>query len=335
MRIGSADLGLGLILAPMAGFTDAPMRALCRRLGADYTVTEMVSAAALCFSDRKTAPLAALYDADSPAAVQLFGHDPAQMESAAAMIASGEYTGCITERPPVAIDLNMGCPVRKIVTSGDGSALMKTPALCGDLVRAAVRGAAPYDIPVTVKIRAGWDASSKNAVEIALRCVDAGAAAVCVHGRTREQMYAPSADWSVIAAVRDALPSEIPVIGNGDITSADDYRRMKAQTGCDGVAVGRETLGNPWIFAEIKADVLGLPFIPPTEDERRRTAVELAHAVVQRAQSLGIPAETAVRECRGRCAHFIRSMRGAAAMRAAINQSSTLAELEESLLQTE
>jgi tRNA-dihydrouridine synthase B len=335
MRIGQLELGCGLTLAPMAGFTDAPMRALCRRLGADYTVTEMVSAAALCFSDRKTAPLAAVYPSDAPAAVQLFGHDPAQMEEAAARIASREYPGCITEAVPAAIDLNMGCPVRKIVTSGDGSALMKTPALCADLVRAAVRGASPYGIPVTVKIRAGWDGSSKNAAEVALRCVDAGASAVCVHGRTREQMYAPSADWTVIAAVRDVLPREIPVIGNGDITCAADYRRMKEETGCDGVAIGRETLGNPWIFAEIKADVLGQSFTPPTETERRRTALHLALEVVRRAESLGIPTEAAVRECRGRCAHFIRSMRGAAVMRAAINRAATIAELEESLLQTQ
>ena len=335
MQIGQHTLPLGLVLAPMAGFTDAPMRALCRRLGAEFSVTEMVSAAALCYHDRKTAPLAAVTADDAPASVQLFGHDPAQMETAAAMVASGDYPGRITEEKPAAIDINMGCPVRKIVTAGDGSALMKTPALCAALTASAVRGAKPYGIPVTVKIRAGWDASLKNAVEVALACAEAGASAVCVHGRTREQMYAPSADWSVIAAVRAALPPSVAVIGNGDITCAADYFRMREQTGCDGVAVGREALGNPWVFAQIQAAAAGSTFAPPDEAERRVAALALARAVINRAQTLGIPTEAAVRECRGRCAHFLKSMRGAAAMRAGVNRACSFAELEAALVPEE
>lgn len=320
-----------LILAPMAGYTDAPMRSLCRRLGADFTVTEMVSAAALCYKDLKTAPLAAITEEDAPASVQLFGHDPAQMEEAAGMIASGRYTGCCTDRLPAAIDINMGCPVRKIVTAGDGSALMKNPALCGDMVRAAIRGAEPYGIPVTVKIRAGWDRASVNAVEVALACAEAGAKMVCVHGRTKEQMYAPSADWSVIAAVRAALPREIPVIGNGDITSAEDYRRMISETGCDGGAVGRAAMGNPWVFAEIRAMLRGEDYTPPDEDECRRTAVRLAREVVAWQIRHGGSERQAVHECRGRCAHFIRQSRGAAAIRARVHQADSLAEIENAL----
>lgn len=315
-----------LILAPMAGFTDAPMRTLCRRLGADYTVTEMVSAAALCFGDAKTAPLADLTPDDPPAAVQLFGHDPDQMERAAALIADGSYRGCASAVRPAAIDLNMGCPVKKIALSGDGSALMKNPPLAAEMVRAAVRGAA--GVPVTVKIRAGWDADSVNAVDVALRCADAGAAMICVHGRTRAQMYAPSADWSVIAAVRAALPREIPVIGNGDVTCADDYLRMMRETGCDSVAIGREALGNPWVFSEIRAVMAGEIYIPPDEATRRQTALALAREVIARA---AYPAG-AVRECRGRCAHFLKNARGSAAARAAVHAANTLEELEAALM---
>lgn len=326
MRIGNATFPLGTALAPMAGFTDASMRLLCRSLGCELTVTEMVSAAALCYRDLKTARLARLPADDFPCAVQLFGHDPEEMRRAAAMIASGEYEGACSACAPAAIDLNMGCPVKKIVSAGDGSALMRTPSLAGEIVRAAVEGAAPYSVPVTVKIRAGWDESSKNAVEIAKIAVEAGASAITVHARTRAQMYAPSADWSVITAVRDALPKEIPVIGNGDVTCADDYFRMKEQCGCDGVAVGRAALGDPWIFAEIRARSKGEPFLPPDEAERRRTAYALAEAIVE-AEGEG----AAARECRGRIAHFLKGMRGAAEARARLMKVETLAEIKEIL----
>lgn len=335
MQIGSCTLPLGLILAPMAGFTDAPMRAMCRRYGAEFAVTEMVSAAALCYGDRKTAPLAAITERDAPASVQLFGHDPAQMEEAAARMAAGEYRGACTQMAPVAIDLNMGCPVRKIVTAGDGSALMRDPNLCAALVRAAVRGASCRNIPVTVKIRAGWDEHERNAVQVAVACVEAGASAVTVHGRTRAQMYAPSADWSVIADVRAALPAAIPVIGNGDVTTAADFFRMKAETGCDGVAIGRAALGDPWLFAAILAAARGKPFTPPTEEERRREALTLARETVAWASAHGLPETAAVHECRGRCAHFLKSMRGAAAMRAAVNRADTMASLADALSPTD
>lgn len=326
MRIGNCVFPLGTVLAPMAGFTDASMRLLCRRLGAELTVTEMVSAAALCFHDKKTARLARLPLGDCPTAVQLFGHDPQQMRRAAAMIASGEYEGACSDCPPAMIDINMGCPVKKIVSAGDGSALMRDPALAGRIVRAAVEGAAPYGVPVTVKIRAGWDEHSVNAVTVAKIAAQSGAAAVTVHGRTRAQMYAPSADWSVIAAVRDALPPEIPVIGNGDVVTAEDACRLKRETGCDGVAVGRAALGDPWIFQAIRAAAAGEKFVPPTEEERRRTAYSLAQAIIE------AEGDGAVRECRGRIAHFLKGMRGAAEMRCEVHRAESLADLRRILL---
>lgn len=323
MRIGNTEIKHGLCLSPMAGFTDLPMRRQSRRFGAEYTVTEMVSAAALCYRDRKTADLAYLSEDDAPCAVQLFGHDPDQMARAVAMVAAGEYEGCRSHVPPAAIDINMGCPVKKIVTAGDGSALMRSPELVRELTYAAVRAAEKHHVPVTVKIRAGWDFSHKNAVEIARTAASAGASAVCVHGRTREQMYRPGVDLDVIAAVRDALPAHIPVIGNGDVRDAASYREMIEKTGCDGVAVGRAALGNPWVFAEIRAALAGESFTPPTEEDRRREALHLARAIVAEHGD-----HTAARECRGRVAHFLTGMRGAAAMRGRIQSAESLGEIE-------
>ena len=323
MRIGNTEIKYGLCLAPMAGFTDLSMRRQCRRFGAEYTVTEMVSAAALCYGDLKTADLAYLTEENAPCAIQLFGHDPQQMARAVTMMASGEYAGSRSRIAPAAIDINMGCPVKKIVTGGDGSALMRSPDTVRELTLAAVRAADKYHIPVTVKIRAGWDASHKNAVEIALAAVSAGAAAVCVHGRTREQMYRPGVDLDRIAAVREALPAHIPVIGNGDVCDAASYRDMIARTGCDGVAIGRAALGDPWVFARIRADMTGDTFTPPTEADRRREAMILARDIVGEHGD-----SAAARECRGRVAHFLTGVRGAAAMRGRIHQAESLPEIE-------
>ena len=329
MRIGNTEIKNGLCLSPMAGFTDLPMRRQCRRFGAEYTVTEMVSAAALCYGDLKTADLAYLTEDDAPCAIQLFGHDPDQMARAVTMMASGEYAGSRSAVPPAAMDLNMGCPVKKIVTGGDGSALMRSPESVWELTYAAVRAAEKYHVPVTVKIRAGWDSDHKNAVEIALAAVSAGAAAVCVHGRTREQMYRPGVDLDVIAAVRDALPAHIPVVGNGDVCDAASSRNMIAKTGCDGVAVGRAALGNPWVFAEIRADLAGESFTPPTEADRRREAMILARDIVGEHGD-----SAAARECRGRVAHFLTGVRGAAAMRGRIHRAESLTEIESILAQS-
>lgn len=329
MQFLGKTLPLGAALAPMAGFTDASFRLLCRQMGAEITVTEMVSAAALHYRDRKTARLARLSKGEALAGVQLFGHDPGQMEEAAGLIASGQYEGCATEEPPAFIDINMGCPVKKIVTAGDGSALMKDPRLAGELVAAARRGASPYGVPVTVKIRAGWDESRKNAEEVAARAVENGAAAVTVHGRTREQMYEGRADWSVIAGVRRVLPAAVAVFGNGDVRTAEDFFRMKEETGCDGVAVGRAALSDPWLFLAVSSACRGETFVRPTEEERRREAFRLAEAVVA-AEGPG-----AIRECRGRVGWFLRGLRGGAALRAAVNRAETLQQLQTILLSEE
>ena len=306
--------------APKAGFTDAPFRRLCSRLGCDMSVSEMISAKAMVYRDKKTAALAKIYEGEAPVSIQLFGHESDVMAEAACMVAEGSFEGCDFARPPVAIDINMGCPVKKIVTSGDGSALMKTPELCGRLVE----GAKKCGLPVTVKIRAGFTAQSKNAVEVAKICADAGAAAVCVHGRTREQMYAPGVDLDIIAAVRDALPDSVYVIGNGDVRDFESARHMISYTGCNGVMVGRAALGDPWLFAEIASG--GVGYEPPSYEERLRTAAELiAEICREKGEFAG------VRESRGRAAHFIKGLRGAAEMRAALNSAETLDEVMEIL----
>ena len=308
------------VLAPMAGYTDHPMRALCASLGADYAVTEMVSAAAICYGDGNSFALARLYPDDPPCAIQLFGHDPEQMRRAAgAVLARARETGVM----PAAVDLNMGCPVRKIVSSGDGSALMRDPALAAALVRAAKEGAEPYGIPVTVKLRAGWDAENVNAAELAAAAAEAGAEAVCVHGRTREQMYGGRSDGAVARAVRAALDPAIPVTASGDVTDADSFFALVRSTGCEGAAIGRAAVGDPWIFAAIRARKSGADFVPPSEDERRETSLALAKRIVEE------KGPGAIRECRGRIARFFGGMRGAAAVRAAIHTADSIEELEE------
>ncbi len=245
----SIDFKNKIALGPMAGVTDLPFRLLCKEMGCDLMTTEMISAKGLMYNNHKTEILLLTDETEHPIGVQLFGSDP--------YIMAGEAEKIARDRDFDLIDINMGCPVPKIVGNGEGSALMKNPALAADIVRAMVKR---IDIPVTVKIRAGFDADSINAPEMAKALEDAGASAIAVHARTREQFYSGNADWSVIKAVKDSV--SIPVIGNGDITSADDVIRMKEETGCDSVMVARSAKGNPWIFREIKAGLRG-DTIPP------------------------------------------------------------------------
>lgn len=313
-----------LILAPMAGFTDAPFRLLARRCGADFTVTEMISSVAMVYKDRKTATLAKLPLGDSPTAIQLFGHDPEIMARAAASLASGEYYGCESEVLPAAIDVNMGCPVKKIAGSGDGSALMESPQLCGEIVMQMKKALEPYHIPLTVKLRAGLDKARMNAAQVAKICADSGADAICVHARTKEELYNPGIHPEIIAQVRNAVPKNVPVFGNGDICCAEDAEKMLRDTGCDGLMVGRAALGNPWIFNEIKAHFNGEKYVPPTVSRRVQTAISLVRAIAEEKGEF-----TGVHEGRGRAAHFIRGLPGAAAARNRLNHAETLEEFEE------
>lgn len=307
-----------LILAPMAGFTDATFRLMCFEGGCDRAVSEMISAKAMTYKDKKTAELAYIPKGDTPTAIQLFGHEPEIMAEAAEMISTGSFEGCRYAEMPVAVDINMGCPVKKIALSGDGSALMKDPDLCRRIVYAVKNR---ISLPVTVKIRAGWDKSTKNAVEVAKACAEGGADGIAVHARTREELYNPGIHMDVIARVRDALPSHIPVIGNGDIKDGESAERMLGETGCDGLMIGREALGNPWIFKEIKAYLKGEEYSSPSKEDRIKAAVSLVRSVCELKGE-----ERGIRESRGRAAHFIRGMRGSAEVRSALNCAKSFSE---------
>lgn len=321
MWIDGLELRHGLCLAPLAGVSDYTFRRLARRYGAEYTVSEMVSAKALCYEQKRksdvgvrTAPLAAVMREEAPMAVQLFGAEPAFMAEAARLLESGAYLGATGEIPPAAIDVNMGCPMQKIVGNGEGSALMKDPALAARIVFEMSRA---VKLPITVKIRAGWDEEHINAVEMAKRLEDAGARMICVHGRTRKQMYAPGADWEIIAKVKEAV--RVPVVGNGDLFSAEDVVRMMRQTQCDGVMIARGAQGNPWIFEETLCRLEGREYVPPTSRKRLDLALEHAAALVERkGERAGIP------ESRKHVAWYLSGIRGAAAARAAVMQARTI-----------
>lgn len=309
MRFGNIELKHGLMLAPMAGFSDYAMRTVCHSLGAEYSVTEMVSAKAVVYGDKKTHMLARITEGEGPVALQLFGSEPSVLAEAAARLESP-----LLGVTPVAIDINMGCPVNKIFTNGEGSALMRNPSLIYDIVRATV-GA--ISLPCTVKMRLGVDRGSVNAVECALAAEEAGAALITVHGRTRVEMYSGDADMNEVAKVKKAL--HIPLIANGDIASAEDALNALSATGADGIMIGRGAVGNPFVFDEITCALENREYAPPTLSERLRIAKEqLVLAIEEKGEGV------AVKEARKQIALYFRGFRGAAELRAEINRAETL-----------
>ena len=311
MKIGNVEIRNGVFLAPMAGVTDRAFRHMCKKYGAGGMVTEMVSAKAICYGDKKTGTLAYILDEERPCGLQLFGSEPDIMARAAVSV--------YEQFKPEFIDINMGCPAPKIVNNGEGSSLMKNPKLCHDIVK-AMKMALDGACPLTFKIRRGFDAKSINAVEVAKMCEDAGADAVFVHARTREQMYMPPVEYSTIAEVKSAV--KIPVIGNGDIMCGKDAVDVMKKTGCDGVMVGRASQGNPFVFDEINCFLEGEEYTPPTNKEKMACVKEHISLLVEdKGEYVG------VREARKHVAWYIKGLPGSASMRNRVNLAESTSEM--------
>lgn len=309
ISIGNVKIKKTAALAPMAGVADYAFRAVAKEYGAAYVVGEMASCKGLCYSDRKTAELLTVTDSERPMAVQLFGCEP-EFAARAVKIAMA-YA-------PDIIDINSGCPVPKVAGNGSGSALMKNPKLFGEMVTAVVK-ASP--VPVTVKIRKGWDENSVNAVEIAKIAEECGAAAVAVHGRTKTQMYSGKADWDIIAAVKQAV--KIPVIGNGDVDSAEKCDEMYKYTGCDLVMIGRGACGRPWLFREIEQYFSGEPITEITFDERISAMERQIKLLVRnKGEYIGM------KEARMQTGWYLKGIPNAAKFRAQCGSLSTLGDLD-------
>lgn len=311
LQIGNVILENNLVLGPMAGVTDLPFRLLCKEQGAGLLCMEMVSAKGIYYNNKNTEQLLAIDEREHPVSLQLFGSDPEIMS---------EMAKKIEERPFDILDINMGCPVPKVVNNGDGSALMKNPVLAGKIIEKTARA---IKKPVTVKIRKGFDDAHINAVEMAKVAEASGAAAIAVHGRTREQYYSGRADWDIIRQVKEAV--KIPVIGNGDILTPEDAIRMEEQTGCDGFMIARGAQGNPWIFAQI------LHYFKTGEHLPKPTAEEMVQMMLRHAKmQLAFKGDyTGIREIRKHAAWYTAGYPNAARLRSAINEVESYEQLEE------
>ncbi|MGN0351643.1 MAG: tRNA dihydrouridine synthase DusB [Roseburia sp.] len=310
LKIGNVTLENNLILAPMAGVTDLPFRLLCKEQGAGLLCMEMVSAKAILYKNKNTEELLTIDPRENPVSLQLFGSDPDIM---------AEIAKQIEERPFDILDINMGCPVPKVVNNGDGSALMKNPVLAGKIIE-KVAGA--IQKPVTVKIRKGFDDEHINAVEMAHIAEESGAAAIAVHGRTREQYYSGKADWDIIRQVKEAV--SIPVIGNGDILTAEDVIAMKEQTGCDGFMIGRGAQGNPWIFSQI------LHYFETGTFSKKPSFAEVTDMLLRHAKmQLEFKGEyTGIREIRKHAAWYTSGYKNSSKLRGRINEVENYEQLE-------
>jgi len=316
LKIGNVKLDNPWILAPMAGVCDLPFRLLCKEMGAGLVCMEMVSAKAILYNNKNTEEMLTINDGENPVSLQLFGSDPAIMADMAKRI---------EERPFDILDINMGCPVPKVVNNHEGSALMKNPLLVGEIVSAVVKA---INKPVTVKIRAGFDSEHINAVEIAKIAQESGAAAVAVHGRTREQYYAGKADRRVIRDVKEAL--SIPVIGNGDVDSYESAMDMINETGCDGVMIGRAAQGNPWIFKELNLKAQGLEFEKASSEEVKQMILRHAKMLIEyKGEFIGS------REMRKHAAWYTFGYKGASKLRGKLNETENYQQLEELILNAE
>lgn len=307
IKIGKVELKKNAALAPMAGVADRAYRMMCKKFGAAYVVSEMVSAKGICYSDRKTAELCTITPEERPMAIQLFGSEPEFMAKAVDIVLRYE---------PDIIDINMGCPVPKVVNTSAGSALMKDVDLAAEITAAAVKAAG--EVPVTVKIRSGWNSESVNAVMFAKALENAGASAIAVHGRTREQYYSGEADISVIKDVKEAV--SIPVIGNGDVNDLRSCLDMYEKTGCDLVMIGRGSYGNPFVFREIEAYFNGEEYVPPTLEEKMQLMLEHIRLILSFSEK---SEELAMHEARKHAAWYMNGYYGSAKFRGRCYQLSS------------